>query len=93
MTQDIQFKRLYKFELPDYYNSKAPVLYGMFIATEDEVDNAVARLIKICDRCEELTWNMIKEQGVSQLVIDALLEDVTDSTFTISGYNPLNYVI
>jgi hypothetical protein len=90
MTKDTNIKKLYTFTLEDYNAT----LHGMFVANEEDVNNAIGKMIEIGDIYEELSCNMIDEVPVNKAIIDAILEATNNeiSPGTIFGYNPMHYI-
>lgn len=96
VNKDITVKKLYKFELNEYYAN----LYGLFITTEEEINNAIGKTINFGDVAGKysevythLDRDHIHELKVNKTTIDDLLEaNGTDNGCTIVGYNPLDYL-
>lgn len=86
----VSIKKLYTFILKDYNT----VLHGMFVANEEDVNNAIGKMINIGNIYEELSCNMIDEVQVSKSVIDAIVETFKNqiSPDTVFGYNPMYYI-
>ena len=77
VNKDITVKKLYKFELNKYYAN----LYGLFIATEEEINNAIGKTINFGDVAGkhsevyiDLGWDHIHELRVNKTTIDDLLQ-------------------
>jgi hypothetical protein len=94
MTEDKLTKRLYKFKVECFYTT----LYGVFVATEKEVQSAMGKTLYLgqvdIDRVvtELFSWYMLHELQVSKTTIEDLLEANGRGSNTISGYNPLEYI-
>jgi hypothetical protein len=87
--------KLYKFELECFYTT----LYGLFVATEQEVQSAIGKTLyfgqvdKDREVSELFSWFMLHELKVREkTTLEDLLEANGRGNFTISGYNPLDYL-